>query len=61
MRRNFPRLSGERRSNGRTDSAARTDQERWMRAQGPISTSLFEFLQKENRDSDYDAFVFFGY
>jgi hypothetical protein len=35
------------------------EQENWMRAQGPISTSLFEYLRTE-KDS-YDAFIFFGY
>ncbi|CAA9242529.1 MAG: hypothetical protein AVDCRST_MAG42-2097 [uncultured Chthoniobacterales bacterium] len=34
-------------------------QEQWMRAQGPISTPLFDFLAG-HRD-EYDAFIFFGY
>lgn len=34
-------------------------QKDWMRAQGPISTSLFQFIQ--NNVDNYDAFVFFGY
>jgi glycosyltransferase involved in cell wall biosynthesis len=35
------------------------EQEDWMRAQGPVSTSLFEYL-RANKNS-YDAFIFFGY
>jgi glycosyltransferase involved in cell wall biosynthesis len=35
------------------------EQERWMRAQGPISTAFLEYLEA-NKDS-YDAFIFFGY
>lgn len=53
----FNRLSGELRATVRSTSML--EQERWMRAQGPISTPLLQFL-KQNKDN-YDAFVFFGY
>ena len=53
----FHRLSG--RLSEELGRAARTDQEQWMRAQGPMSASLFEFISA-HRD-DYDAFVLFGY
>ena len=53
----FNRLSGELRSAGRLTSVL--EQERWMQAQGPISTPLLEFLEREK--DRYDAFVFFGY
>ncbi|HSH40239.1 MAG TPA: glycosyltransferase, partial [Chthoniobacterales bacterium] len=35
------------------------EQEEWMRAQGPMSSALFEYLAAEKEN--YDAFVFFGY
>jgi len=35
------------------------EQEGWMRAQGPISTALFQYLKTAS--NSYDAFVFFGY
>ncbi len=35
------------------------DQEAWMRAQGPMSRQLFEYL--ETFGKRYDAFLFFGY
>jgi glycosyltransferase involved in cell wall biosynthesis len=35
------------------------EQEHWMRAQGPMSTPLLDFI-KANQD-EYDAFFFFGY
>ena len=35
------------------------EQEEWMRAQGPISTELFDYIRREK--DRYDAFVFFGY
>ncbi len=34
-------------------------QEEWMRAQGPMSTQLFEYLS--NYEALYDTIVFFGY
>ena len=40
-------------------SATLHEQEAWMRAQGPISRELFDYLQREK--DNYDAFVFFGY
>ena len=36
-----------------------TDQENWMRAQGPMSTDLINFIR--DRKDDYDALVFFTY
>ena len=53
----FNRLSGELQS--RQSQTSLEEQEDWMRAQGPISTPLFEYLRTE-KDS-YDAFIFFGY
>jgi glycosyltransferase involved in cell wall biosynthesis len=35
------------------------EQENWMRAQGPVSTQLWEYLKREREN--YDAFIFFGY
>jgi glycosyltransferase involved in cell wall biosynthesis len=35
------------------------EQENWMRAQGPMSSALLEYLQSAKKD--YDAFIFFGY
>jgi glycosyltransferase involved in cell wall biosynthesis len=34
-------------------------QEEWMRAQGPYSTALFDFIRDSKRN--YELFVFFGY
>jgi glycosyltransferase involved in cell wall biosynthesis len=53
----FNRLSGEMRARARFASAL--EQERWMRAQGPMSTPLLQFLEA-NKET-YDAFIFFGY
>jgi glycosyltransferase involved in cell wall biosynthesis len=53
----FNRLSVELHPSRR--QATLTEQENWMRAQGPVSTSLFEYL-RANKES-YDAFIFFGY
>src|SRR6476659_6032435 len=39
--------------------ATLSDQERWMRAQGPLSTALLDYL-RDHKDA-YDAFIFFGY
>ncbi len=53
----FDRLS--RRISFDLSSLGLAEQEEWMRAQGPISTPLMNYL----RDFEpwYDAFVFFGY
>lgn len=40
-------------------TASVEEQELWMKAQGPWSPALFEFI--ENHASDYDVFVFFPY
>jgi len=53
----FNRLSSKLQS--RQSQRSLEEQEDWMRAQGPISTPLFEYLKTE-KDS-YDAFIFFGY
>ena len=53
----FNRLSDKLHS--RQSQTSLEQQEDWMRAQGPISTPLFEYLKTE-KDS-YDAFIFFGY
>ncbi len=53
----FNRLSEELRA--RQSTATLEEQEAWMRAQGPVSTPLFEFITA--RRADYDAFIFFGY
>ena len=53
----FNRLSSELLS--RQSQTSMEEQEDWMRAQGPISAPLFEYLRTE-KDS-YDAFIFFGY
>jgi len=43
----------------RQGEASLEEQENWMRAQGPVSTSLFEYLR--DQEHSYDACVFFGY
>ena len=53
----FNRLSVELHPHHRESTFA--EQENWMRAQGPVSTTLFEYL-RANKES-YDAFIFFGY
>jgi glycosyltransferase involved in cell wall biosynthesis len=53
----FDKLSAELLS--RSNEATLAEQETWMRAQGPISTPLLEYL-RANKES-YDAFIFFGY
>jgi glycosyltransferase involved in cell wall biosynthesis len=53
----FNRLSEELHS--RQDKATLAEQENWMRAQGPMSARLLEYL-RANKES-YDAFIFFGY
>ncbi len=53
----FNRLSEELRE--RQASASLAQQEEWMRAQGPMSAGLLDYLV-QHRD-EYDAFIFFGY
>jgi glycosyltransferase involved in cell wall biosynthesis len=53
----FNRLSNE--LYVRQSQTSLKEQETWMRAQGPISTRLFEYLKMEK--DNYDAFIFFGY
>jgi glycosyltransferase involved in cell wall biosynthesis len=53
----FNQLSSE--LDQRRSRATLDEQEGWMRAQGPISTPLLQYLNSE-KDS-YDAFIFFGY
>jgi glycosyltransferase involved in cell wall biosynthesis len=53
----FDKLSAQLLSNGGPVSLEK--QEEWMRAQGPVSTALFQYL--ESASDDYDAFIFFGY
>lgn len=53
----FNRLSSELAA--RQDVTALSDQEGWMRAQGPISKTLFDYLLSHAQS--YDAFIFFGY
>ena len=43
----------------RRESASLAEQEAWMRAQGPVSSSLLDYLRAQA--SSYDSFVFFGY
>ena len=43
----------------RRERASLAEQEAWMRAQGPLSTSLLNYLRAQ-ADS-YDSFIFFGY
>jgi glycosyltransferase involved in cell wall biosynthesis len=54
---NFNRLSAELRP--RQEAATVAEQEDWMRAQGPLSNGLLDYL-RDNIGS-YDAFIFFGY
>lgn len=53
----FNRLSEDLRP--RQASASLAEQEEWMRAQGPMSSALLEFLAAHAEE--YDAFIFFGY
>jgi glycosyltransferase involved in cell wall biosynthesis len=53
----FNRLSSELHA-AQTESTL-AEQENWMRAQGPMSKALLDYL-KEHEDS-YDLFIFFGY
>jgi len=53
----FDKLSAEIHS--RRAQATLVEQENWMRAQGPMSSGLLDYL-RANKGS-YDAFIFFGY
>ena len=53
----FDRLSAELLS--KQAKATLVEQENWMRAQGPMSARLLDYL-RANKES-YDAFIFFGY
>lgn len=53
----FNQLSGE--LHARQATASLAEQDEWMRAQGPVSSALLDYLTA-NRD-EYDAFIFFGY
>ena len=53
----FNSLSAELHS--RQTKVSRAEQEDWMRAQGPMSTPLLDYL-RAHHDS-YDSFIFFGY
>ena len=53
----FNRLSEE--LHARQKSATLAEQETWMRAQGPMSAGLLDYLRA--KVDSYDAFVFFGY
>jgi glycosyltransferase involved in cell wall biosynthesis len=44
---------------GRLDSADRAEQEAWMRAQGPYSTKLLQYLKRSR--NEYAAFYFYTY
>ena len=53
----FDQLSADLRAKGAGTTLI--EQENWMRAQGPVSTQLLEYLRREREN--YDAFIFFGY
>ncbi len=53
----FDRMSGELRLS--VGHSSLKEEERWMRAQGPISTALLDFIASHKHE--YDAFIFFGY
>ena len=53
----FNRLSSQLQP--RSATASLEEQEAWMRAQGPWSPELLDFI--ETHVDDYDAFIFFGY
>lgn len=53
----FNRLSADLQN--RQSSASLSEQEEWMRAQGPVCSELLRFLAAHR--SEYDAFIFFGY
>jgi glycosyltransferase involved in cell wall biosynthesis len=53
----FNRLSAALRERQATSTLE--EQEEWMRAQGPISTPLLDYIRTHS--DDYDIFIFFGY
>jgi len=53
----FNRLSAEIHANIHTVSEE--EQENWLRAQGPVSSSLREYIR--NSKNEYDKFIFFTY
>jgi glycosyltransferase involved in cell wall biosynthesis len=53
----FNRLSAELHARQRDTTLA--EQEKWMRAQGPMCPPLFEYLRANSEA--YNAFIFFGY
>lgn len=53
----FDRLSAELHAS--RSKATLAEQETWMRAQGPVSSTLLGYLAAEK--GNYDAFIFFGY
>ena len=53
----FDELSAALVAKGKQASLA--EQENWMRAQGPLSSGLLQYLTSAG--DDYDAFIFFGY
>lgn len=53
----FDRLSVELVSKG--EKASLVEQERWLEAQGPISSELLHYLEQHR--TNYEAFIFFGY
>jgi glycosyltransferase involved in cell wall biosynthesis len=53
----FNQLSGQ--LNSKRDKTTLSEQEDWMRAQGPMSSGLLDYLPAAK--GSYDAFIFFGY
>lgn len=53
----FDRMSGELRLS--VGHSSLKEEERWMRAQGPLSTGLLDYIASHKHE--YDAFIFFGY
>ncbi len=53
----FNRLSADLHS--RQKDASLSEQEEWMRSQGPMSTGLLDYLEQSG--GTYDAVIFFGY
>ncbi len=45
--------------NARRETVSLSEQERWMKAQGPWSVDLIKYVQ--DHENDYDAFIFFSY
>ena len=53
----FNRISAE--LHPRQQDTSLAEQEGWMRAQGPVSTELLDYLRAEK--DRYDVFIFYGY